>query len=59
MSKDYCRELFIEEENDDILVYKVKNRFFVGNYASTKEEDIREVKPTKKTIVINVWEGVK
>ncbi len=58
MSKDYCRELFIEEENDDILVYKVENRFFVGNYVSDIETYIREVKPTKKTIVVNVWEEV-
>lgn len=59
MSRDYCRELFIEKETDDILVYKIGERFFVGNYASTKEQDIKEVRPIKKSIVVYEWEEVK
>lgn len=57
MSKDYCRELFIGEETDDIIVYKVRNRFLVGTL--NEDDGIIEVKPIKKTIVVNTWELVK
>lgn len=60
LAKDYCSELFIEEETDTFTVFKLldgrKKRYLICNYDLHEPIEIKEVKPITKMIEVNTWE---
>lgn len=62
LNKNYCRELFVEEETDTFTVFKLldgrKKRYFICNYDLHKPIEIKEVKPITKIIEVNTWEDI-
>lgn len=56
MDKDYCRDLFVHEENDEFAIFKLgfksKQRYFKYDY---DVREIIEVKPVKKIVEIIEW----
>lgn len=62
LAKDYCRELFVEEETDTFTVFKLldgsKKRYLICKYDLHKPIEIKEVKPITKMIEVNIWEDM-
>ena len=60
LSKDYCREQFVEEETDTFTVFKLKDneceRYLICNYELHKPIEIKEVKKVAKLVEVNEWE---
>ena len=60
LSKDYCREMFVEEETDTFTVFKLKDneceRYLICNYELHKPIEIKEVRKVTKLVEINTWE---
>ena len=60
LAKDYCSELFVEEETDTFTVFKLldgrKKRYLICNYDLHEPIEIKEVKPITKMIEVNTWE---
>ncbi len=60
LTKDYCREMFVEEETDTFTVFKLKDgemeRFLICNYELHKPIEIKEVKKVTKLVEVNTWE---
>ena len=62
LSKDYCREIFVKEENDEFTVFKLKDgrseRYLICNYKLHEPIEIKEVRKITKLVEVNTWEGV-
>lgn len=60
MSKDYCRELFVQEETDTFTVFKLKDgdneRYLICKYELHNPIEIKEVRKVTKLVEINTWE---
>ena len=60
LSKDYCREQFVEEETDTFTVFKLKDneceRYLICNYELHKPIEIKEVRKVTKLVEVNTWE---
>ena len=60
LSKDYCREMFVEKETDTFTVFKLKDgkmeRYLIFNYELHKPIEIKEVKKVIKLVEVNTWE---
>ena len=60
LAKDYCREMFVEEETDTFTVFKLKDneceRYLICNYELHKPIEIKEVKKVTKLVEVNTWE---
>ena len=60
LAKDYCRELFVEEETDTFTVFKLKDneceRYLICNYELHKPIEIKEVRKVTKLVEVNTWE---
>lgn len=62
MPKDYCREEFVEVENDKYTVFKVcdkdKMRYFICKYSLHEPIEIKEVLKVTKLVEVNTWEEI-
>ena len=62
LAKDYCREMFVEEETDTFTVFKLKDnereRYLICNYELHKPIEIKEVKKVTKLVEVNTWENI-
>ena len=60
LSKDYCREMFVEEETDTFTVFKLLDgemeRYLICNYELHKPIEIKEVRKVTKFVEVNTWE---
>lgn len=55
LGANYTKELYVEEECECDVIYRIGDRFFRGN---AYPPYIKEVKKVSKTIVVNDWEEV-
>lgn len=62
LAKDYCREMFVEEETDTFTVFKLLDgemeRYLICNYELHKPIEIKEVKKVTKLVEVNTWEDI-
>lgn len=61
LAKDYCREMFVYEENDTFTVFKffdsdANERYLICKYDLHKPIEIKEVRKVTKFVEINTWE---
>ena len=62
LAKDYCRDLFVAEENDTFTVFKLidgaMERYLICNYELHKPIEIKEVRKVIKLVEVNTWEDM-
>ena len=62
LAKDYCRDLFVAEENDTFTVFKLidgaMERYLICKYDLHKPIEIKEVKKVTKLVEVNTWEDL-
>ena len=62
LAKDYCRDLFVAEENDTFTVFKLnddgRSRYLICKYDLHKPIEIKEVKKVIKLVEVNTWENM-
>ena len=62
LAKDYCREMFVEEETDTFTVFKLLDveikRYLICKYDLHKPIEIKEARKVTKLVEVNTWEDM-